>query len=353
MRSKLLYILSLLVVAIGIAFSAWNVFAKESVFCVTDACHVVDNFVIFGLSLWVYSLVASVVLAFLLLRKKTKLALVLLALALLGDTLLLVLMLFTAPCFNCLIIALIFAVLCALLALHENKKIVLAIVGVWGLLFIINAGAIVGTLAKPYAIYANPANVNDPQNATMRIYFSPSCPSCKELVNLLGTLDATTQGDISWYPVTESSADIALVRQMSEKIASGMDLKDAFNETIANPETFAIDNVVDDFIMQIRLLINQANLSDRGTTRIPFVEYTGMPGHFKQMSIDTNTAKETTAEQTPALASPDSLSDTKANETGGLKSPDALMNNSGNTSTTPSFNFGVDSYCDPASEVPC
>ncbi len=337
MRSKILYILSLLMLLVGLFFSAWNVFAKESVFCLTDGCHVVDNFTIFGLSLWVYSLVACVIFALLLLRKKIKLALVLLALAIIGDTVLLVLMLFTAPCFNCLIIAFIFAAATTFLALMEQKSIVLGFVALWFTFFIINVGALVGSMAQPFAIYANPANVDDPQNATMRIYFSPSCPSCEELVNLLGSLEMTTQSDISWYPVTESSADIALTRQMNDYIAQGMDLKQAYNAMLANPESFAFENMAADFIMQIRLLVNQAQLSDRGTSRIPFVEYTGLPGHFKQMGSQ--------------VVAPTQVEDVNSNGIE-LKSPDELMNNS-NDQGNSILNFGVDSYCDQESEEPC
>ncbi len=313
-------LLALFISLLAVAFSAWNVWAKDSTFCLTEACQVFDDFAVLGISLWFYSFVFFSISSILLILKQSKFVYILSFLALLGDAFLLALMMITAPCFNCLIIALFTALF--FLSLHfSNIKVGFPwLFVIWLCLFIINVGALAKNATQPFAIYYNPAQVENTQNSSMRIYFSPSCTSCNELVNTLGTLEKTTQGDIAWYPVAENEEDIILIRQMQMYIDEGDNLKTSLEKTLANPMKASLSTAIPDFIMQLKILINQSHLNQRGTSRIPFVEYTGLPSHLKQVSPLDNLRK---------------------------------MSPNSNESTNPSFNLGVDGFCDQTSEEPC
>ncbi len=325
--------------ALTILFSAWNVFAKETTFCLTEACQVFDDFTFLGISLWLYSFVFSMITLNLLSLGKINLVRNLLALALIADSLLLMLMMITAPCFNCLIVACLYALSFGALYFREKKESMKIIFIVWSLLFIVNVGGLVKNMVSPYSIYVNPLHqkkFENPQNATMRIYFSPSCTSCREIVNLLGSLERTQQGDIAWFPVAENEEDIVLIRQMENYILQGDNLKEALEKTLENPEKATFSNFFVDFIMQCRVLINQSHLNQAGTSRIPFVEYTGLPAHLSQQAMSTSPTEEV-----------DMLEKLR------LLSPEALPSNKSSNQNNLPLNFGVSAFCDSSSEEPC
>ncbi len=326
--------------SLTILFSAWNVFAKETTFCLTEACQVFDDFTFLGVSLWLYSFVFSTITLNLLSLGKVHLVRILLALALIGDSLLLMLMTITAPCFNCLIVAFLYALSFMSMYFIEEKKSMKVIFIIWSLLFIMNIGGLVKNMVTPYSIYLNPIHQGNPQNASMRVYFSPSCTSCREIVNLLGTLDTTKQGDIAWFPVAENEEDIVLVRQMQNYISQGYNLKEALKKTLAHSGEVPFPNFFTDFfadfIMQCKLLINQSHLNQAGTSRIPFVEYTGLPAHLSQQNTTHENSQEIDMLEQLRLMSPDAQS----------------LNKSNNQNSLP-LNLGVSAFCDSNSTEAC
>ncbi len=278
---------------LGLAFSAYNAFYEDTIFCITTGCHVLSDFNIFGFSLWLYSFAFFVIVNALLVLKKEIFAFIFLGLGLLADLALLMLMLVTAPCFSCLVIALLMALSFFSMAFTRKfKSLTYTFLALWALFFIINAGAIAKSFVSPYTIYINPEYKEDVYSSSMRIFFSPSCSACKEAVQLLGSEEMTIQADIAWLPVPESSADIILIVQLDRLINKGLSLKDALEEVLLSPQKSSFETLVPELIMQIRLLINQALLNDRGTTRIPFVEYTGLPAHISNMNLPTAKQEE-------------------------------------------------------------
>ncbi len=275
---------ALILSTLALIFSGWNAFFSDSVFCLTSSCHVLSDFAIFGFSLWLYSFIFFVLINALLFTKKAFLAFIFLAIGLIADIALLGLMLITAPCFNCLIIGLLIALTFLVVAYTKPlKKISFAFLCLWTALFIINAGAIAKTLVNPYTIYINPAYQEDVYSSSMRIFFSPSCSACKQAVDALGSEEMTIEADIAWIPVPESREDIVLILQLERLIAKGMNLKDALDEVVLNPQNSTLDTLLPELFLQTKLLVNQSLLNQRGTNRIPFVEYTGLPAHIANM----------------------------------------------------------------------
>ncbi len=324
---------------LGIVFSLLNIFDTSEILCLTSSCEVFSEFTLFGISLWIYSAVFFGFLFGLLCIKKFLLVFILASIGLLGDMFLLALMLVTAPCFSCLIIALILAlVTIASYKTCFTNKYIFIFVGLWFLLFLVNAGAIIKASTMPYAIYMNEIHKENPMQASMRIYFSPSCSACSDLVDLLGSAEATKANDIVWLPVAEASEDVAKVVEMQKYIHEGDSLKLALEKIKQEAQTSSNDTMqssfITDFFMQAKLLINQSRLHAAGTNRIPFIEYTGVPAFLtKKQSIKTiNTSNPLEA-------------------LGNMSKPNT---NSSNTTLEEVLNFGVEAYCDDTSLTePC
>ncbi len=175
-------------------------------------------------------------------------------------------------------------------------------------------------MTEPFAIYVNPEHIESPLDASMRIYFSPSCTSCIELVENLGDERNTQVGDIAWFPVAESEADIPVIREMFALVAEGYNLQEAVAIAKETDYEQTYIDIVQDFFMQCKLLVNQSRIAAAGTTRIPFVEYTGIPAHLQAPSPLEN-----------------------------------LRNLAPSSNSIPSsnFNLGVGGFCDGESDEPC
>ncbi len=333
---------------LGIAFSYWNTSANNDIFCVTEACQVFADFTLFDVSLWTYSLVFFAVLLILMALKQYSILYLFAILGLFVDSLLLMLMFFTAPCFNCLIIACILA--CLGVSLHlslQKTKKLLPIFLIWTFFFILNGSAVVKNLIKPYTIYHSQKYATE-QEASMRIYFSPSCSSCLSLVSLLGDKEMTDNTNIAWFPVPENSKDIDLILQLDAYIEQGDSLKESMSKLSYPPALQTEENITTDmsienlfkiFSMRIMLLVNQSHLSARGTNKIPFVEYTGVPA-FLQSEADNSTTADDVFEALSKLAPPSDFDD------------NTNYNNKNQKTKTP-LNFGVGSFCESGSDIPC
>ncbi len=324
----------------GILFSLLNIFDTSELLCLTSSCEVFSEFTLFGISLWIYSASFFVLLFGLLCIKKYIFVFVFCALGLIADTLLLALMLVTAPCFSCLVIALILALLTmASYKVCFSNKFIYAFIAIWGLLFVINSGALVKESVKPYAIYVNEAHLENPLEASMRVYFSPSCSACNDLVLLLGSREITNANDIVWLPVAESSDDVAKVAKMHASIQAGDDLKTALEKARASEEQ---DAFITDFLLQARLLINQSRLHAAGTSKIPFIEYTGVPAFLMK--------KQEIPLESKALSSPNPF----PNPLEALGNMSNSKANSSKSIVDEMLNFGVEAYCDDKNTTePC
>ncbi len=336
MKNSLFKYSSYILAFAGIVFSALNIFQVEELLCVTSSCEVFSEFAVFGISLWIYSAAFFALLFGLLCINKWALTSLLCLLGIACDAILLCLMLITSPCFSCLIIALILALLtlCVYKTHFENNYVFIALL-LWFLLFLVNAGALVKTSVSPYVIYMNEARKENVLEASMRVYFSPSCSACNDLVQLLGEREQTNANDIIWLPVAEEAEDIAKVLQMQEYINNGDSLKVALEKVKAEPQKSSVNTLFPDFVMQIQLLINQSRLNAAGTSKIPFIEYTGVPAFLNKP------------------ASTKTLEVEKANPLEALGNMSKEQNPEKNT-VDEILNFGVEAYCDEKNNTePC
>ena len=146
MRKPQLLMGPLALALLGMAFCLWSAFGNDINFCVTAGCSLYQDFSIGGVSLWWLGMTAFAGLFLLALVGASAWGVVFSALALTGDIALLLLMVFTAPCISCLVVAVFFALsFCAFRRAYADEErrgpqrhsLLLLI---WMALFLVNVG---------------------------------------------------------------------------------------------------------------------------------------------------------------------------------------------------------------------
>ena len=272
-------ILSMAVLAAG--FCIWSAFGNEVNLCVTSGCALFQDTSIAGISLWWAGGITFAALAAAALMGAAQLGMVLAGFALLGDIGLLLLMAVTAPCVSCLIVACLFAMIyCGFRqAAHRTRSGLpnekpgrSALLLIWGLLFIVNVGTALRTQADVWAITDNS------QEATVRMFFSPSCPSCQEGIALL-----SGRVDVAFYPLAESEIDLHKTARMLRLMDNGASLAEALvkAQDVPAPSVMAA-TAPDMLLLRLRMLRNKAHVFMAGSQTVPFFEYHGLPSMLKK-----------------------------------------------------------------------
>ncbi len=254
-------------------FSAWSALGNEVSICVTAGCSLYQDSAIAGIPLWWLGAGIFAALAGLALLGQAAAGRALAGLALLGDVFLLALMAFTAPCVSCLVAAVFFALLYLGFrqatatrnrASRPGRSVLLA---VWLVLFIVNVGAVARSLAQVWPLTDNG------EEATVHMFFSPSCPSCREGIRVL-----SGHVDVAFYPVAENEADVYKTARMMELLDQGQSMAQALEGAQqAQPPTGLAAWWPDHFWLRFRLLRNKAHIFLSGGQAVPFFEYHGLP----------------------------------------------------------------------------
>lgn len=262
--------LPLLAAVLGSVFCIWTASGNALNLCVTTGCSLYQDTTVAGISMWWLGAGAFALLAVIAALGRPWLGLLAAGGCLLADTGLLLLMLLTAPCVGCLLAALFFA-LCFAAFRHANKQrgqdvrrswLLL----VWGVFFAINIGAVLRTEFSMWAMHG-------PEDATVRVYFSPSCSACREAVtNLSGRVN------VAFYPLAENTGDTARVAAMLDALSQGANMAEALMRSKDAPAgTLWQQYRPDTLLLRFRLLRNKAHVLAAGSSTVPFIEYHGLP----------------------------------------------------------------------------
>ena len=272
-------ILSLAVLAAG--FCIWSAFGNEVNLCVTSGCALFQDTSIAGISLWWAGGITFAALGAAALMGAAQLGVVLAGFALLGDIGLLLLMSVTAPCVSCLIVACLFAMIyCGFRQVAHrtrsgmpNEKPGLSVLLlIWGLLVIVNVGTALRTQADVWAITDNSTD------ATVRMFFSPSCPSCQEGIALL-----SGRVDVAFYPLAESESDLYKTARMLRLMDNGASIAEALAKAQDAPAPSVLAATAPDMLLlRLRMLRNKAHVFMAGSQTVPFFEYHGLPAMLKK-----------------------------------------------------------------------
>lgn len=278
------------------AFCIWSAFGNDVNFCVTAGCSLYQDFTLGGISLWWAGCGTFALLALLALLGAASLGRAVAGLALLGDAALLLLMALTAPCVSCLVVAVFFA-LGYMSFRHaearagrgrEPRARRSLLLWVWAALFIVNVGAVARSQAALWPITENG------DEASVRMFFSPSCPSCREGIALL-----SGHVDVAFYPLAENDNDIYKVANMRRLLDTGMNLAEALAQSleVARPSGLAAWSP-DLLWLRFRMLRNKAHVFSSGAQTVPFFEYRGLPA----MLVKQNKSRAPQSQATPPPA---------------------------------------------------
>lgn len=195
---------------LGLALCLLNA-AGADLFCLTTGCNLYAGYSLFGLSFFFYGALGFGVIFLLAIRaKKVSRAPVLLggiilaALAL--DLLFLVWQILYWPCSSCLVVAFLLgwtAVGFRRTYPRWQRHLFQGVLLAWFVLLIpVTVATGKEVLLKPWAIYG-------PAEASVRVFFSPTCPACKSEVNKL--LQSSEVAHMAFYPIAKNEKDVRLL----------------------------------------------------------------------------------------------------------------------------------------------
>ncbi|MFV0350074.1 MAG: hypothetical protein ACK5JO_15985 [Halodesulfovibrio sp.] len=264
-KNKAAWVPAFLAVA-GVTFSTLQALGKADVLCITTGCELFKTISIQGYSLWWAGTLFFSFMLLLCLTGRRGPALAVAGLALFIDTLLLVFMAFTAPCFSCLVVAVLIALTFVTLyrdnGTRNRKPSILLIV--WLFAFCPN---VFGTMNETMGTWA----IAGPEQPDMQIFFSPSCPVCLATIERFA---ANPDAHIAFFPVAEQENDVKTIARISAYMDEGTSFFVAFKRAVRDTSSV---NASPSLSLRWDLFRNKARLGTLGVTKIPVLITNGVP----------------------------------------------------------------------------
>jgi len=272
-----------IVASAGAAFAIVAAMGGARALCVTEGCSLYEDVALAGLSLWWYGAGCLALVAALAAVGRSGAALGLCAAGLVLDCGLIAWLALTAPCLNCLLGGLFFFL--ATLALStaapsSRKNAVWALAALWLFLFSPNLFELGKELAAPWPLRGAPG-------APIKLFFSPSCPSCRDAVT-----DFQSRGDdVAFYPVAEDSADYPKLRTMVHSLAQGKDMVQALADAQkSSPVDTGQSTPLD---LRWKILRNRMALARMSVQKIPAILVVGYPKSKPSVAPSTPQGRST------------------------------------------------------------
>jgi hypothetical protein len=188
--------------------------------------------------------------------------------ALAADSVLLFIMFFTAPCFDCLVAAAFIGLVYYSLRGEPDGWFLMPcgpslLLPVWFGLFLGN-----GVLAADEML---PRHILGDQNAEVSIFFSPSCPACRAALASIGSAAAL-------YPVAEEPDDAERIIKFASYLSAGMSAGDAAERSMDPAQPVPEYSLFNRILLSVQLLRNKSALLRQGVRSLPLIRISGMPG---------------------------------------------------------------------------
>ena len=263
---------SALLALLGAAYCLAAELGLGEALCVTNGCSLYQNFSLYGISLWHVGIATFLVLGALSFTGRLGLALNLSRLTILADCFLLLLMSLTSPCLACMGAAFFLAVVFYSLhraqseqhngkGHHRHSRLL----AVWVLFMAAAAILAVKELAAPDPWHG-------PEDAPVRLYFSPHCPACLQAVEAV----AASPLPVAYYPVAASLDEVKIILAMEDDLAKGVPLDVSLRKFRENPPA--------DLPLSLRslatlwqILRNRADVLSLGKGSVPLLLINGVP----------------------------------------------------------------------------
>lgn len=261
---------ALLMALAGLVFSVLSALGLTDAVCVTDGCSLFRGTTVLGIDLYWFgafffgvtaALIASQVSRREPLRRRRPSSLLVLWLSggLVVSALLLGIQALTTPCLSCLIVAGLLGGT-ALLLLPGAKMLAWPLL-IWALVLVAALSGLARQQFEPVPVFGGP-------EATVRVFFAPSCPSClKELHELAGREEIHPR--LALYPLALREADLPVISRFRQELASSGSLAAAV-DTLSDP---APEAPAFRELLEIRLLSfrNRAFLAGIGARTVPYL----------------------------------------------------------------------------------
>ena len=244
--------------------------------CVMSGCAISKELMFGGLSLWWVGGAYFFFLMIICLRGKRHIAWRLAQVALVLDSLLLLVMFFTGPCSDCLVVALFFFLTARALRptvsggyAGSDAPVHFAMFPLWIGLFLGNV-VTAGNEAIPHWSIGKETSQN------VRLYFSPSCPACRDAVIALGDT-------VTLFPVAKEQGDFDAIVRFYSNVNQGMPAAESLRQAMAEDAPVPRLPLTDRFLLHIQLFRNKTAVMRHGATQpMPLILINGMPSSWKK-----------------------------------------------------------------------
>ncbi|VEN74700.1 membrane hypothetical protein [Candidatus Desulfarcum epimagneticum] len=247
--------------------------------CFSEGCGVYTEFEVLGFSLYLWGAGAFFLLALLSAFKKDVWAWRLSLAFVIADCGLLTWLAFGPPCSGCMMAGLFFIlVFCAQSLLRKalfpwaSFAVPAVVAALWIFAFSPSVFSMARDgLMQPWPIYGG---------GPVKVFFSPTCPSCVEIINDIADMGESEAG---FYPIAKNPADGRLIARMDALIRQGQNIQTALSGAgspsdsthgeapdAAPPET-PPKTLMDALKLKWRLLKNKARLFQMGFKTVPAV----------------------------------------------------------------------------------
>jgi hypothetical protein len=256
----------------GFVFCLLSFWGIGDALCLSSGCDVYKGYQVFGVSLYLVGAVVFLGLGggALWFFEKRWFG-VLTALALSGNIFFLSIQIFLWPCTSCLTAAAFFGAVAFLVFLKKSK--------VWHVFwlfwFLLFFSASLGALRdsiRPWAL-------QERDDSGIRIFFSPSCPSCRELVERW-MQDPLFSEKMAFYPIAKDGEDRKRILFLKKELDQGMGEAEAFSRFWAGL-SHGKAGYGEEMGLALKLWRNTLVMAKAGESRVPFVIFrngTSIPG---------------------------------------------------------------------------
>ena len=247
---------------VGLTFSLLSAFRMTDALCVTQGCSVYEGFSVFGLSLYWFGAAAFLILLSLTVIWRGEYLTAAAALFLMFDMVFLVIQILLWSCVQCLFVAALFGVIMFSAMIRKKSIWIQRTLGLWFLLFFVNGVGVVKEIMVPWPVYGK-------DTAPVHLYFSPTCPSCQEMID---TILARPEGlsQIALYPISKNQEDTQRIILLVNMLKSGTPIKEAM---VKYKQAKSGDIKQDGIYLQtlVNTSKNMMALSRMNITHVPFL----------------------------------------------------------------------------------
>ena len=280
-RTREILVGSLSVSLLATAFCLWSALGNGVNICMTAGCALYQDFTLWGISLWWGGVLVFAFLSSLALLGAASAGYAVSGLALLTDLLLLSVMALTAPCISCLAAAFFFAMtyLCfrkaAAVQSGRTEQGRSWLFFIWLLLFTVNLGAVARTQLSVWPITVGGEDVQ------VRMFFSPSCPSCRQGVESL-----SGRVDVAFFPLAENDDDVYRIAHMQTLLDTGRSPAEALAAVQETEAPGGLGVLKPGLLwLRFRMLCNKAHVFMAGAQTVPFLEFHGLPSSLSRKDL--------------------------------------------------------------------